>query len=131
MDEAPITPQVRAFIAEHVDSVMALETLLLLAADPGRRWTGTTLAQHLRIGESWAAAQLRTFAGSGLVAADAAGTEFWFEPRRPELTQTVAGLARAYADRRVTVISLVFEKPTDPVRSFADSFRIRKDKSDG
>ena len=131
MAEAGISPHVRAFVADHVDSVMALETLLLLAADPGRRWTGASLAQHLRIGAGWAAGQLQAFAGSGLAAADALGAEFWYAPRTPELLQTVADLAQTYADRRVTVVSLVFEKPVDPVRRFADSFRIRKDTSDG
>lgn len=131
MADEPITPQVRAFIADHVESVMALEALLLLAQDPGRRWTGASLAQQLRIEATWAAAQLRAFAARGLLAGDAGGTEFWYEPRTPELRQAVTDLARAYADRRVTVITLVFEKPVDQVRSFADAFRIRKDKTDG
>ena len=131
MGDEPITPQVRAFIAAHVESVMALEALLLVAADPGRRWNGAALAQQLRIDATWAAAQLRAFADHGLLASDAAGGEFWYEPRSPELSRTVSELARAYAERRVSVISLVFEKPVDQVRSFADAFRIRKEKSDG
>jgi len=36
----------------------------------------------------------------------------------------------SYADRRVTVIGLIFSKPVDKIRSFADAFRIRKDRSD-
>ena len=29
---------------------------------------------------------------------------------------------------RVTVIGMIFSKPIDKIRSFADAFRIRKDK---
>ena len=131
MGDAPITPQVRAFIAERIDSVMALEVLLLLAGSPQRRWTADALAQELRIDPAWTAAQLPALASGGLLATDGGNGEFWYEPHAQELRQTVDDLARAYADRRVTVIGLIFSKPTDNIRTFADAFRIRKDKSDG
>ena len=44
-----------------------------------------------------------------------------------DLHRAVAGLAREYAARRVTVIGLIFSKPVDKIRSFADAFRLRRD----
>lgn len=113
---------------------MQLEVLLLLAAaaEAGKVWTAKDLAQQLRIDEAWVDGQLRAMGTRGLVRVTDGGpaAEFLYEPRTPELRDTVAELALAYADRRVTVIGLIFSKPVDKLRSFADAFRIRKDRSD-
>ena len=125
----------RQFITEHIDSVMQLEILLLLAGQPGKTWTPAALAEELRIDPAWVDGQLQTMGGRGVVAAVAtdhtAALTFRYEPRTVALEETVRELARAYADRRVTVIGLIFSKPVDKIRSFADAFRIRKDRSDG
>lgn len=113
---------------------MQLEVLLLLAAaaEAGKVWTAKDLAQQLRIDEAWVDGQLRAMGTRGLVRVTDGGpaAEFLYEPRTPELRDTVTELALAYADRRVTVIGLIFSKPVDKLRSFADAFRIRKDRSD-
>jgi hypothetical protein len=46
----------------------------------------------------------------------------------PALDAAVAQLAKDYAERRVSVITLIFSKPVDKLRTFADAFRLRKDK---
>jgi predicted ArsR family transcriptional regulator len=106
--------------------------LLLLSGrrDPPR--TAADLAQELRIDPSWVEAQLKAMAGRGLLeAAVGSPPSYRYAPRTPALEAAVADLARAYADRRVTVIGLIFSKPVDKIRSFADAFRLRKDSSDG
>ena len=132
MGEDGITPRVKQFITEHIDSVMQLEVLLLLAEQPAKAWTAAELAQLLRIDAAWVEGQLRSMGGRGVVGVtEASPPQFRYEPRSAELGDTVSELARAYADRRVTVIGLIFSKPVDKIRSFADAFRLRKDKSDG
>ena len=132
MDDEGIPARVTQFITDHVESVMQLEVLLLLAGQPGRAWSAADLAQQLRIDPAWVDGQLRAMTAKGLVVVvDAAPTpQFRYEPRTPDLARTVDELARAYADRRVTVIGLIFSNPVDKLRSFADAFRIRKDKAD-
>ena len=137
-----IPARVKQLITEHVDSVMQLEVLLLLAGQGGqaaRGWTAAELAQQLRVDPAWVDTTLRGLAATGLVtltdsgasgAAAAAAPEFRYAPRNAELAATVNELADAYAHRRVTVIGLIFAKPTDKIRSFADAFRLRKDRSD-
>jgi predicted transcriptional regulator len=133
-----IPARVKQLITEHVDSVMQLEVLLLLAGQAGqaaRVWTAAELAQHMRVDAAWVESTLRGMTGKGLVAVtDASGgggvPQFRYEPRTAELGAAVNELAEAYADRRVTVISLIFAKPTDKLRSFADAFRLRKDRTD-
>jgi hypothetical protein len=134
--ESPVRPRVAQFIDERIDSVMQLETLLLLASQREVVWSPDTLAQQLRVDPAWVEAQLRAMTAAGLLEtvdggalqAAAAAAQFRYAPKSPELAATVDELARAYADRRVTVIGMIFSKPLDKIRSFADAFRFRKDK---
>jgi hypothetical protein len=134
VDDNGISPCVKQFITDHVESVMQLEVLLLLAGhsgQPRRIWAAADLAQQLRIDSAWVDAQLRMMAAGGVVAVvEGSPPQFRYEPRTTELSQTIDELAHAYNDRRVTVIGLIFSKPGDKIRSFADAFRLRKDKSD-
>jgi hypothetical protein len=128
-----IPPNVRAFLNDHVESVVQVEVLLLLYAEPARAFAPADVVSALRIEPAWAEAQLSNLVARGMLAeagGAAAGSYRW-APRTSEIEAAVAGLARAYADRRVTVIGLIYAKPADPLRSFADAFRIRRDKDHG
>jgi hypothetical protein len=124
-----IPSNVRAFLNDHVESVVQVEVLLLLYAEPARAFSTADVVSALRIEPAWAEAQLSNLCTRGMLAANGDGAYHW-APRTAEIDAAVAGLARAYADRRVTVIGLIYAKPapSDPLRSFADAFRIRKDK---
>jgi hypothetical protein len=50
-----------------------------------------------------------------------------YAPSRPALAAQVDALAQAYRAGRVAVINLIYNKPPDPLRSFADAFKLRKD----
>ena len=132
MGENGISDEVRIFLADHIDSVLELELLLALRADPSRLWTGVELAQELKIDAGWADAQLVKFAGRGLLArSEDAPPKYRYAPATPSLDATVAAVADTYATHRVTMIGLIFSKPTSTLKSFADAFRIRKEKNDG
>jgi hypothetical protein len=128
-----IPQEVRAFITEHIGSVLQLELLLLLQKKRDRDFDAAEVVQELRIDPSWAAGQLDDLCAIGILACDESnGTRrYRYSPKTPLLDSAVRSLDRAYTDRRVSVISLIFSKPTDKLRSFADAFRVRKDKSDG
>lgn len=114
---------------------MQLELLLLAFGRRDRAWTAGDLAREMRIDPAWVDAQLRSMTGKGFfeIAADepAQPARFRFAPRTPGHDRAVADLAQAYADRRVSVIGLIFSKPVDKLRSFADAFRLRKGPTDG
>jgi hypothetical protein len=131
VNDPGISPEVRALIVDRIDSVVQLELLLLLQASAGRAWTAAEVAQQLRIELSWAAGQLGELASRGLAApgdAPDSSDAFRYAPTPPSLDATVVQLARDYAERRVTVITLIFSKPVDKLRTFADAFRFRKDR---
>ncbi|HEY3243735.1 MAG TPA: hypothetical protein VGM03_10325 [Phycisphaerae bacterium] len=130
MGRDAVPEHVRNFIAEHVRSLKSLELLLMLHADPGRAWTGTELGRELRAAPEWAQRELEDLAGRGLAAPGTAAGTFRYAPRRTELDETIAMLAALYPERRFTIIQIIFGAP-EPIQSFADAFKLRKDPSDG
>jgi hypothetical protein len=129
VNDEDIPHNVRVFISEHIHSVLELESLLLFAAAPDRSWTAEQLSRELRINMQWAAEQIAELAKRETIAVDAATPmHYRYAPRDGTKAQTVKDVARAYADRRVAVIQLIYSKPGDPVQSFADAFRFRKGK---
>lgn len=113
--------------------------LLMLCADPQRRWPASELAREMRVEPAWAEPALNELARRGLLAADgttgetggASASRYHYAPASPALDEAVRQLARTYAELRVSVIEFIFSLPEEPIRSFADAFRLRKERTDG
>ncbi|MCY1073534.1 hypothetical protein [Archangium lansingense] len=130
MRAGDLPEEVRRFITDHIDSVEQLEILLLLHQHPERSWTAESVARELRISALSADDRLKDMARSGILAkVQGSEVEYRYAPSQ-QLGDVVAGLATAYAERRVTVINLIFSKPIDKIRTFADAFRLRRDDDD-
>jgi hypothetical protein len=128
----PIPKAVTAFLNEHIDSVVELEALLLLYAHRDRVWPASEIARELRIDRSWPQTELQSLCAKGILSCNSESeSSYKFAPRTPEIDTTVGQLAAAYADRRVTVISLIFSKPVDKLKGFGDAFRIRREPGNG
>jgi hypothetical protein len=120
---------VRQSIADHIDSVLQLEILLLLQGQPQKEFSVAEVAAELRVDVGFVNEQLSNLCARGMLACDDASKTYRYGPRSTEMQQAIQGLRTAYTDRRVSVISLIFAKPVDKLRSFADAFRLRKDPS--
>jgi hypothetical protein len=116
-------PDVRAFIHAHIHSVEQLEVLLLLRRERARSFTGKEIANELRIHPDSAEQRLSDLEDRGLAGRD--GERFSYAPANGELERCVNGLAAAYADARVSVIQTIFSKPQDPLKNFADAFKLK------
>jgi hypothetical protein len=124
MGELP--QEVERFIAEHFDSIERLEILLLLRAQRSREFAPAEVTAELRLGPASAPDQLSALVARGLVAADGEPARYRYAPDSSEKDRVTSDLARCYADRRVTVITQIFSPRSDPVRSFADAFKLRR-----
>ena len=126
--ESPITDEVRRLIAERIPTAEMLEVLLLLQGAPDRGWTADEVSRQVFTVPAAAIGSLEGLVARGLAASDHAGNPTYrFVPASEELRRQVTALAEAYRQSRVAVIQLVFARPADPVRSFADAFRMRRD----
>jgi len=129
MASAGIPERVTRLIAEHIHSIEQLEVLLLARRGGQREWTAEDVARELTTVPDSAATRLEDLAARGFLVVDA-GPEprYRYDPRDGERDRAVGELAEAYARRRVTVTSLIFSKPSENIRTFADAFRIRKEE---
>jgi hypothetical protein len=125
LEQAGITDEVAAFLSAHIDSIDRLEILLFLRQRASQSWSAAEVAKELRIGLAAAADQLARLAKDDLLTL---GPRYRYAPLTPALAQAVDALERAYHERRVSIITLIFSKPNEKIRTFADAFKLRKDK---
>jgi hypothetical protein len=50
-----------------------------------------------------------------------------YSPHTPELAERTARLLQVYRERPVTMIKLVYASARDPLKSFADAFRLKRE----
>lgn len=113
------------FVRTYIPSVWALELLLLLHADPARRWSAAGLLKELRASTSLVDENLARFHAQGLALRDDAG--WHFAPANAHLEALAAELAALYRERPMYTIGMI-SRP-DPLRALADAFRIKRDET--
>jgi hypothetical protein len=119
--------EAQSFIAEHVTSAEQLEVLLLLQANRDRDFTAAEVSQRVYTVPAAATLRLEELVAAGLLRSDrAADPRYRYAPQSARQAERVDALARAYRADRVGVIRFIFAKPVDPLRSFADAFRLKK-----
>jgi hypothetical protein len=128
MSQAKFPDEVRAFIAQNIESAELLETLLLVHSGPDREWTPEEVASSIYTVPAGATRRLEQLVAMGLAASSGtADPAYRFHPATAALRAQVDALAAAYRANRVGVINLIYAPAPDPIRSFADAFKLRKD----
>jgi hypothetical protein len=120
-----VPKDVERFIATDIESVEQLEVLLLLRAAPDKHWTAHEVARALVSRVDSAADWLDRMARRDLLAQTGDGT-YRYAPPTPDVAHTIDALAESFAKYRVTVVALIFSKPSERVRLFSDAFRLRR-----
>jgi hypothetical protein len=123
-----IRDDLKAFILKYVESVVDVELLILLTERREACWTPEEVARELRVEPAWAVSELARFASLGLVSETSATPPVYrYGFRTADLETSVRDLIAMYRERRVSVIDLIYSRPSEAIRSFADAFRLRKD----
>jgi predicted transcriptional regulator len=121
-----ISEEVLSFLSAYIDSVFRLDILLLLMSQP-ERWLSTEdVARELRLFPEPVARELQVLTEHGLIeGATEPQPTFRYRPSSTELDRIARLLERTYAERRTTVITLIYSRPNDKLRGFADAFKLR------
>lgn len=126
MAEPPrLPPAVTAFLDAEVFSIPQLEVLLLVHSGAQPR-TLDQVAQEFYLPATVIGPWLEDLARRGLLrSADGAYRAL---PQEDPRSRTLSEVAECYAKRRVSVARHVYASNEDPVRRFADAFRLWKEK---
>jgi len=121
--------ELRKFLADNVRSVAQLETLLLLRGGRNRGWSAAEVGSAIYMNAEMAELQLNELVNRGLLRAEhESETKFHFEPATELWDRLIGNLADLYRERRVSVITAIYSEPVDKIRTFAEAFRLRKEK---
>ena len=128
MASEALPDSIKQFLSRHIHSLEQLELLLLLRGQPDRSWTLPQVYESIRSSHASLQKGLESFADKGFFAEEkGAITVFRYAPRNDELRAAVEQIAASYRHSRVRVIEAIFAPEIDPVQTFADAFKLRKD----
>jgi hypothetical protein len=113
-------------IRDTIPTIEAAELLIVLCRDPARQWKPEEIVHEIRptvISESEVRKCLVLFRACGLVIENQ-DARFQYQPASAALASTVGTLVKAYNERPVTLMRLIY---SGKIQSFADAFKIKKD----
>ncbi len=117
-----VDPELAAFIEAAIPSVWALETLILLKRDSGSAWTADQLVAEMRASTTLVANCLTALQRAGLVLEQQGAVRY--APAAPALAVLSDRLQDTYRERPVSVVNIIAKRRADPLKGFADSFRL-------
>jgi hypothetical protein len=124
-----IPQHVRNLLSDCIRSISQLEVLLLLLRESSTEWTAERTAAELYIQPQPAAEHLARLHASALIRKVGVDPDrYQYGPAASERDRAVRDLAQIYSVMRLRVINEIMSQPDDSIQSFADAFRIRKDK---
>ena len=118
LSDSGIPREARQLIEDYIDSVLLLEILLFLRAEPGKARTAADISAALSIEVRWGQQRLDYLHEKGLLAPatpttdSATDNRYRYAPESPALAVAVDSLALAYRVRRVAVIRYITERST-------------------
>ena len=115
-------------VADHIDSADQLDILLLLHASPERGWTARQVSEAVFTVPTAATMRLEQLVDAGFLTSTGGGDPSYTYSPAPGLAGRVDSLAAAYRANRVAIIQLVFQKAADPLKSFSNAFRLRREE---
>lgn len=125
MTHSDIPKRVRDLISRDLSSVEQLELLFLLRQLQPQELSAEEASRRLHTSQHSSRTRLEELVRTGHVAVRA---ERYRYAASGEADRAVAELERYYGTHRTRIISLIFSRPSESVRDFADAFRLRKDR---
>jgi hypothetical protein len=128
MNSAGIPDDVLAFVAEHIDTVPQLETLLLLRANEERGWSAEELASRVYVSISAMREILRSLQRAHLIVEDEKSVLNRYQPDSEVMRDRVTQVANEYRRHLVQIATLIHSKASPAVREFARAFDLKKSR---
>lgn len=122
-----VPEHLQRFIRERLPSLEQIEIVILLRNDPSRAWTALEVSEKLGTPPESTAMRLFLLASNGVLAFESSGVpKYRYAAADPATDQLVTELARLFEEQRDALYELVGAPTRDPLRSFADAFKLKK-----
>lgn len=129
MPEGNIPEDVLRFIAEQIDTVPHLETLLLLWENPTKRWTAEEIAVRVYVPADRAREILQDLVRKRLAASESTSPPTYaYDSGWDESGEQMARVAQTYRRQLVRVATFIHSKASPAVRDFARAFQFKNDR---
>lgn len=104
-----------------------VQIVLLLRGDASRAWTAPEVAGNLGTPPESTAMRLFLLASNGILAFEGPGVpRYRYACSDASTAQIIDEIAEVYASNRRLIGDVIDAPPADPVRSFADAFKLKK-----
>lgn len=129
--QAPVTPPVsetlERFIRDRLPSAEQIDIVLLLRRDTSRAWSAPEVAETLGTPPESTAMRLFLLASNGVLAFESSGVpRYRYVTSDPSVAAVIEELAQVHTENPDALYGLVGGTARDPLRSFADAFRLKK-----
>ena len=122
-----LSENLEQFLRERLPSTEQVDIVLLLRRDRERAWSAPEVAQELGTPPESTAMRLFLLASNGVVAFDGVGgIPRYRYTSNANADALITELAEAYAARPQDVYDVIGTPARDPLRSFADAFKLKK-----
>jgi hypothetical protein len=128
MAEYGFSQEIKKLIASQLPTMDHVEILVLLQKIAPAALTQADIVRESKRPLELVAKALSDLAAGGIVThAGSGGTEdsYRYDPQSAHLRAAADELVKEYDTRPVTLIRAIYDRPPDPVMSFAEAFRIR------
>lgn len=129
LEDTDFSDEFCRFLQTTIPAVDAAELLLALKSDPGRWWSVhdalVALGPATSLSVADAGRYLENFEARGLIAVGADGRT-QYHPGSDQLAAYCEILEKAYRERPVTLIRVIYALRDSKIRSFSDAFRLRR-----
>jgi hypothetical protein len=123
-----LTDELVTFLKGRLTTADQIEIVLLLLRDPSRSWTASEVSGELGMAPESAAMRLFLLASQGLILFEPSGIPRYRYAGADETTdRLLQEMASNYATNRAEVLRAIDARTdADPIRSFADAFKLKK-----
>lgn len=115
------------YIRTNLETIWALEIMLLLCRRPDHVWSPDELNRELRGNIGLVLDVLQKFERNGLVQLDTDRRYRW-APANAELERISKDVVATYATYPLSVIKSITQAQTERIQKLADAFKINKDE---
>lgn len=121
-----LSPALEQLIRDRLPSKEQIEIVLLLRTNRDRSWTAPDVSRELGTPQESTAMRLFLLASNGVVLFEGSGVPSYRYAGSGEIEGLLAELAEIRANRPEALIGIVDGAAPDPVRSFADAFKMKR-----